>query len=121
MRAFISGPMSGLPNFNREAFNAVAEKLRALGYAVENPAENPECPDWLGYMRLSIAQMMRCDTVIALPGWTNSRGAAAEVTLARNIGMPVYGVDAFFAQHQQKTACGGAGESEEMILTNQKE
>ncbi len=41
---YISGPMSGLPECNYPAFNAAAAHLRALGYSVENPAENPD-PD----------------------------------------------------------------------------
>ena len=40
-RIYIAGPMSGLPDLNSPAFNAMAERLRAHGHHVENPAENP--------------------------------------------------------------------------------
>ena len=36
---YLSGPMTGLPDFNRPAFHAAAAALRAQGYVVINPAE----------------------------------------------------------------------------------
>ncbi|MCY1527250.1 hypothetical protein D9M68_623110 [compost metagenome] len=39
-RIYLAGPMTGLPEFNYPAFHAEAARLRALGYQVENPAEN---------------------------------------------------------------------------------
>ena len=39
MRIYCSGPMTGLPDGNIPAFNAVAEGLRAKGHFVINPAE----------------------------------------------------------------------------------
>lgn len=94
---YISGPMSGLPESNYPAFNAAAEKLRAMGYSVENPAENPDppCKSWAGFMRLAIVQLMRCDILVRLPGWENSRGAVVENDLAVKIGMGVFDIEDF--------------------------
>lgn len=39
MKIYISGPMADLPNFNFPAFDKAAEKLRALGHEVFNPAD----------------------------------------------------------------------------------
>lgn len=90
-RLYLAGPMSGLPDFNYPAFNAEAARLRALGYEVENPAENsdPPCKTWQGYMRLAIAQLVRCDAVALLPGWAKSKGACIEVKLADSLLIPV--------------------------------
>lgn len=84
--------MTGFKDFNYPAFNAEAERLRALGYTVLNPAENPEppCKSWEGYMRMALAQLLTCDLVALLPGWGNSRGARIEYRLACDLGMRVW-------------------------------
>lgn len=94
-RIFVCGPMSGLPDLNYPAFNAAADRLRGLGHHVENPAENPQpaCGSWKGYMRLSIAQLVTCDTVYLLPGYTMSKGAMLEVDIAMSLGMNFAGGD----------------------------
>ena len=89
MRIYIAGPMTGLPDLNYPAFNAEAARLRAMGHHVENPAENPKCDSWQGYMRLSVAQLVTCDAVALLPGWENSDGAKLEVYIARRLGLTV--------------------------------
>lgn len=90
MRVFIAGPMRGLPEFNYPAFNEAAQRLRAQGHDVENPAENPEppCQSWAGYMRLSLAQLLRSDHIALLPGWEHSEGASLEHHVASRLGMP---------------------------------
>jgi len=88
-RVYISGPMTGIPAFNFPAFNAAAAHLRALGFHVENPAENPKCDSWQGYMRLALVQMAHCDWLFMLPGWSGSKGALIEHRLARDIGLRV--------------------------------
>lgn len=83
--------MSGLPGNNYAAFNVAAVRLRALGYEVENPAENPAppCGTWLGYMRMAVRQLVLCDQVVMLPGWLQSRGARIEWLLAKLLGLRV--------------------------------
>ena len=90
-RIYLAGPMTGLPDFNYPAFNAEAARLRALGYQVENPAENtaPPCGKWEQYMRTAIRQMLTCSMVALLPGWDQSRGATLECSLALELGLQV--------------------------------
>lgn len=92
-RIYIAGPMTGLPEFNYPAFNAKAAELRAMGYEVENPAENPEpeCKSWQGYMRMSLHQIAQCDSVYMLPGWHNSKGARLEYQIASGLGLALMG------------------------------
>ena len=87
MRLYIAGPMSGLPEYNYPAFHTAEADLRAAGHDVLNPAKNPECDSWEGYMRAAIRQVIRADAVAFLPGSHNSRGARLELTIADALGM----------------------------------
>ncbi|ABM32187.1 DUF4406 domain-containing protein [Paracidovorax citrulli] len=91
---YISGPMTGLPDFNRPAFHQAAAELRAAGYQVTNPAEKdtPTEAPWIEHMRADVKAMMDCDGVALLDGWSASRGANIEVHLAHGLGLPVHGV-----------------------------
>jgi hypothetical protein len=88
-RIYISGPMTGLPDFNYPAFNAEAARLRALGYHVENPAENPPQDSWEAYIAVCIPQLLTCDTIALLPGWSESRGALWERYVASQEGITI--------------------------------
>lgn len=90
-RIYIAGPMTDLPKFNYPAFNNEAQRLRSLGYHVENPAENPEppCKSWLGYMRMALPQLITCDIIALLPGWQDSKGARIERSLAVDLSLRV--------------------------------
>lgn len=90
-KIYLSGPMSNLPDLNKPAFHAEAARLRALGYEVENPAdvELAEGATWSDYMRTDLPLMLKCDTVVLLPGWNLSRGARLEEHIARSLGMHV--------------------------------
>lgn len=83
--------MTGKPLLNFPAFNAEADRLRALGYDVVNPAEiNPDhSVPWATCMRDDIAQLVRCEGIVLLPGWENSKGASLEHHIAFELGMNV--------------------------------
>lgn len=91
MKIYIAGPMTGRPQFNYPAFHQAAMLLRAAGHVVINPAENPApaCGSWLGYMRMSVAQVASVDCVVMLPGWPLSKGARIEYLLAKLLGLGV--------------------------------
>lgn len=88
-RIYIAGPMTGLPESNYPAFNQAADILRAQGFEVENPAENPAppCGSWEAYMRMAVRQLIACDGIALLPGWERSRGATIESRLAADLRM----------------------------------
>ena len=91
-RIYIAGPMTGLPEENYPAFHAEAQRLRCAGWHVENPAENPVPPcggTWEGYMRLALAQLVTCDSITLLPGWSRSKGACIEHFVAVQLGLAV--------------------------------
>jgi hypothetical protein len=99
-RLYVAGPMTGIKDANYPAFNAAATKLRALGFEVENPAENPEpsCGSWLAYMRMAVVQVSKVDGLILLPGWEKSKGARVEFNLAVGLGLSVMTLDEALAQ-----------------------
>lgn len=89
---YLSGPMTGLPEYNRPAFNAIAEELRSEGKTVFNPAELGE-PDLIHnrawYMRKDLEGLLKCDIVYVLPGWDESEGAKLEIEIAKQLEMPI--------------------------------
>jgi hypothetical protein len=95
-RLYLAGKMTGLPENNYPAFHAAAAQLRALGYQVTNPAENPAppCGSWQGYMRISIPQVCAADAIVMLPGWKDSKGARIEHLVARVVGCKVLPLEA---------------------------
>ncbi len=85
MKIFISGPMSGLPNFNRDAFNAEAR----LGHIALNPAILPDGLKQHEYMAICIEMVKMADQLVMLPGWERSAGARAEHALAIKLGKAI--------------------------------
>ena len=96
-RVYLAGPMTGLPESNFPAFNQEAERLRAEGLQVLNPADHGivDGADWADYLRHDIAGLASCERIHLLRGWTKSKGACLEMTIAKALGMTVtYQVDA---------------------------
>ena len=92
---YISGPMSGVAEFNFPLFQHVADALRARGHAVVSPHEKGgevESGDvaWDRYLRADIAAMMTCKQIVLLPGWPKSRGAKLELSIALGLGFDVF-------------------------------
>ena len=101
--AYVSGPMSGIPDFNRPAFEAAREYLEARDFIVIVPGDGEEYSVtevaewkassanraiWMKRDFLSIIDVATC--VVALEGWWESPGARAEVLVAQTIGLPVF-------------------------------
>ena len=93
MIAYLSGPMTGLPDNGYLAFQAAAERLRAQGVQVISPHEivPPGAGpwSWAQHMRVDLAALLTADVIVMLPGWEGSRGAQLEKTVAEAIGTPV--------------------------------
>jgi hypothetical protein len=96
-KVYISGPMTGYPEYNRPAFSAAADYLRDRGYEPVNPAEVELGPGatWEQYMREDLKLLMDCEAVVLLPGWEKSRGATLEASIAGRLGMTVRPLEEF--------------------------
>lgn len=95
MKLYISGPMTGLPGNNFNAFNTAAKVVRMLGHIPVNPVEiNPD-PDtsWAMCLRADLKALCDCDGIVLLPGWEKSKGAQLELHVAHRLEMSVYFID----------------------------
>ena len=97
-RIYISGQITGNPNYRRE-FEA-GEIMASSEYpdaVILNPAKI--LPDGLSYgeyMRIDCLLVEMADIVFMLPDWRKSAGAVAERSLARALGkgiVEVHGLD----------------------------
>lgn len=92
---YLSGPMTGIPEFNFPAFTAACESLRAAGHVVVSPHELIDGTDqpWSYYIRHDlIAMLMHCNSIARLPGFENSKGACVENYVAMLLGFDFYNV-----------------------------
>ncbi len=94
-RVYVAGPMTGLPEFNFPAFNAVAEQLSARGMHVENPAQHGHVDgaSWADYLRYDLSRLVTCSVIHLLPGWSQSRGATLELYVAFTLGLAIQYAD----------------------------
>lgn len=90
MKIYIAGPMSGYPDFNRPAFNSAAHSISSGGNIPLSPAILPDGLDEPDYMAICITMLQRSDSVLMLPGWEKSAGAAAEHALAKKLGLIIH-------------------------------
>jgi len=76
---YISGPMTGLPDYNYPAFNEAAEYIKSLGHNPINPARHPAGLSYDQYMDYAILDVCCADLVVLLPGFADSKGCKVEV------------------------------------------
>lgn len=89
---YLSGPMTGYPDFNYPAFRKATTVLRMQGLEVFDPSECFDGDQGLSkevYMREDIAAVLKASIVVVLDGWEQSPGARLEVEVAKAIGIPV--------------------------------
>jgi hypothetical protein len=107
MRIYISGPIAGRPDGNREAFRNTQHFLEGRGHQTVNPhdishdhlgalcargktTDRSEDPHRYGcYLRADILALSQCDAIWPLPHWDQSPGARAEMEFARACSIPI--------------------------------
>jgi len=90
---YLSGPMNGYDNYNFDAFDMWADRLRESGYVVLSPAETAGGAQHLDrhwYFRFDFAIIATVNYVFLMPGWNESAGAKAEAIMACEMGIPLY-------------------------------
>lgn len=96
---YISGPMTGYPEYNYPYFNTVKLRLQYLGFKVVSPVDiepverTPGMSEdifWSRCIERCVKMMDECDAIILLSGWPKSKGARLELTLALERSWPIY-------------------------------
>lgn len=92
---YLSGPMTGKPDFNVAEFNRYARKYRALGFRVLSPPEldaGDTSQPWKFYIRRDILVLLDegVTRIYMMPDWEFSRGARLERHIAESFGILVY-------------------------------
>jgi len=99
MKLYLCGPMTGMKDFNRPAFEAAEKALVGHGYEVHSPAREPDGLTWNEYMKRGITAMLACDALAVLDGGVQrSSGAALEVAIADRVGMKILTVGKWMGQ-----------------------
>lgn len=102
MKIYLSGPMTGKPNLNKELFDHYERLLKEEGYEVVNPHNN-QLPQarllkflelmgvkkskvmYIAYMVMDMLHIIKCDAIVMLPGWSLSRGSTLECIWAMTL------------------------------------
>lgn len=94
---YLSGPMTGIDQFNYPYFDLVAKRLRYLGLQVRSPHEIDTPPTelegkelWKWCMDRCMKLMEGADAIVLLRGWPKSTGARTELTYALEHDFTVY-------------------------------
>jgi hypothetical protein len=94
MKLYLSGPMTGVQDYNFPKFNYVSKKIRANHtYEVVNPAQEfdgrQDLPRAL-YMRKDLETLLTVDGIVMLDGWQHSRGARLELAIAKELDLEIF-------------------------------
>ena len=87
-KMYLSGPMTGVENFNHTTFHRIAAEFRMAGFEVCSPAEffdGDTTKERKDYMREAFTYLLEADTIVLLPGWQESEGARIEAAMAKEL------------------------------------
>jgi hypothetical protein len=97
MIVYVSGPISGMPDNNRDAFSSIMWELTSRGHYVINPVQKGEElwgllgrePTKEEYMKEDLKLLLECHAIFMLKGWSASVGACTERMVAEAIGIMI--------------------------------
>lgn len=94
---YISGPVTGIEEFNRPTFMLAQRMLLSAGCSVFNPSHIDWPIDplegealWQYFMHYCVQALPLCDSLLMLPDWQNSKGAKEEHRIAKMLGLTIY-------------------------------
>ena len=92
---YLSGPMTGLPEFNFPAFRKAEDYLaERFGCFVVSPRKNADLigPDRTheDYMRIALAELQCCTCMVLLDHWQQSKGCMMEFEKANDLQIRIF-------------------------------
>lgn len=100
-RVYLSGPMTGYPEFNRAAFEIQSAWLRGSGrydevvdpitedLRVYGSWELAKAADWKEHLARDVALVPTCQVIALMEGWEKSNGARLELEVALGFNLEV--------------------------------
>lgn len=87
MKVYISGPMTGIKDFNMPAFEKAYYDLQEKDHEPVMPVPFVDGKTYREYLRDDMKLMLECDAIYMLDGWTESHGASLEHMVAMKCGL----------------------------------
>lgn len=121
MRLYIAGPMTDLPDDNSVAFEYAAKRLFNAGHVPVSPPELDQNQNIETDLSMSdkyklvlprdIVDLSKCDGLILLPGWEESRGTGLELHACDLFELPKFAPD-----HTSGEFPGGLAEWMDVVI-----
>lgn len=89
MKIYIAGPITGHPDY-RKRFERAEKKVREAGHLPMHSAGLPGGFEHWEYLYICDAMIDRCDGLLMLRGWKESKGAVHEYLYALEQGKKAY-------------------------------
>ena len=86
-RVYVSGPMTGIPEYNAPAFQKAYFDLQEADCFPVLPAPFVDGKAYEEYLRDDIKILLDCDGIYMLDGWQDSKGARLEHMVALACGI----------------------------------
>lgn len=86
---YLSGSVTNDPDF-RDKFARAEFQLKKYGFKVLNPVKHEkDGKEWSYYLKKDLRKLTKCQGIILLDGWENSRGARLELKVAQELGFKI--------------------------------